>query len=79
MQAKRLELLATDLWGFVFCQLDAEPDWTGDDVGRVAGIVSRAFEAAIRAIDSEPQIGPATFREFCSAAPECVVCGRGQQ
>jgi hypothetical protein len=79
MRAKRLNLLAADVWGYVWCHLDAEPGWTGMDAGRVAGVVRRAFEAAVRAID--PDRGPsdaAVFCEFCGSGPECIVCGRGR-
>ena len=41
MRAERLNLLAGDVWAFIFAQLDAEPDWTGDDAGRVAAVVQR--------------------------------------
>jgi hypothetical protein len=82
MRADRLILLAHDLWAFVFCQLDAEPDWTADDVGRVAAVVQRAFEAAVRAIDPDPATelrSDADDRcEFCGSGPECIVCGRGR-
>ena len=81
MRTERLELLAADVWGCVFCHLDAEPHWAGIDAGRVAGIVQRAFEAAIRAIDPEPGApsDAAQFCEFCGSAPECIVCGRGRK
>jgi hypothetical protein len=82
MRAERLDLLAADVWAFIFGQLDAEPDWTGDDAGRVAAVVQRAFEAAVRAIDPEPARAgerPADgFCEFCGSGPECIVCGRGR-
>jgi hypothetical protein len=81
MRADRLALLAADVWGFVFCQLEAEADWTGDDAGRVAAIVQRAFESAVRAIDPEPKTPTDTggFCEFCGSDSECIVCGRGRQ
>ena len=80
MRADQLQSLAADLWDFVFGQLDAEPDWTGMDAGRVAFVVERAFEAAVRTIDPEPvsPSGAALFCEFCGAGPECIVFGRGR-
>ena len=80
MRTERLELLAADVWGCVFFNLDAEPHWTGIDAGRVAGIIQRAFEAAVRAVDPEPraQTGLAAFCEFCGSGPGCIVCGRGR-
>ena len=74
MRADHLQALAADLWDFVFGQLDAEPDWTGMDAGRVAFVVQRAFEAAVRVIDPD---GEPLFCEFCGAGPECIVCRRG--
>jgi hypothetical protein len=78
MRAERLELLANDVWAYVFDQLDAEPEWTGIDAGRVAAIVERAYKAAVRAIDPEPAPGPADgaalFCEFFGSGPECIVC-----
>ena len=81
MRADRREVLAIDVWAFVFDQLDAEPDWTGIDAGRVAAVVERANRAAVWAIDPEPSRetdGAALFCEFCGSGPECIVCGRGR-
>jgi hypothetical protein len=75
MRADRLQLLAADVWDFVFGQLDAEPDWTGEDAGRVAAVVQRAFEAAVWAVDRTDQ---PLYCEFCGYGPECIVCGRGR-
>lgn len=82
MRAERLNLLAAGVCGWVVCQLNAEPGWSGEDAGRVAAAVQRVFEAAVRAIDPGPErplpCGPGEFCEFCGAGPECVVCGRGR-
>lgn len=47
MSPERITLLATDLWTHVFTMLDAEPEINGDEAGRIATLVERAFEAAM--------------------------------
>lgn len=49
MSEDRIEAYRVDVYNFVFQMLDGEPDWTGDDAGKVAAATAKAFEVAIRA------------------------------
>jgi hypothetical protein len=47
MDAKRLEDLLSDVWGYVFVIFDREPELTGEDAGRIA---TAAEDGARRAV-----------------------------
>jgi hypothetical protein len=78
MRADRLDMLAGDVWAFIFDQLDAESDWTWIDAGRVAAVVERAYRAAVPTVAPDcrdAEDGAVLFCEFCGSGPECAVCG----
>lgn len=53
MDDKRLDRLSNEIYNWVFHFLDTEPDFTGDEAGRVAFQVESAFRKAVNA-DPEP-------------------------
>jgi hypothetical protein len=51
MDAKRLEELLADIWGYAFAVFDREPELTGEDAGMIA---TAAEDGARRAVLTLP-------------------------
>lgn len=46
MTNERIATLSSDIYDFAFCMIDDEHDTDGDDAGRIADAVQKAFEAS---------------------------------